>query len=304
MATPELSVPTVGASGEPCTACGAPLAADQKYCLNCGDRRAGVPLGLEELAPAPTAPAADAQAAAATPPTQRSIPLTPTTAAAGVGALLVAVLIGAGIAGITSKTPQVNVPAAKAPVVNVAGGAGAASDTAAATPVSFTSDWAGEDGWTIQLQTLPKDGTDAAAVQAAKDAATGKGAADVGALDSDEYPSLDPGNYVVYSGVYATKKEATAALKGVKADFPDAEVVKVSSSEGASADDAAAAAAATGAKSADTADSKELEQLNNASGDKYVEESKKLKDTTAIEGAPPPKDNKPAGGGDDGETIG
>lgn len=303
MATPEVHVPTVGASGELCTACGAPLAADQKYCLNCGERRAGVPLGLEEPAPPPPT-AVEPEPAAGGPPAERSIPLTPATAAAGVGALLVAVLLGAGIAGITSKTPQVNVPAAKAPVVNVAGGAAAASDTASATPVEFTGDWAGDDGWTIQLQTLPKDGTDTAAVQAAKDAATGKGAAEVGALDSDDYPSLDPGNYVIYSGVYASKKEATDALKDVKGDFPDAKVVKVSASSGGRSD-AEAAAEATGAKSADTAGAKELEQLNNASGDKYVEQSKKLKDTTAIEGPPPPKDDKPAGGGDSGaETIG
>ena len=299
MATPELSVPTVGASGEPCTACGASLAADQKYCLNCGERRAGVPLGLEELTPAPTAPVADAPPTAAAPPGPRSIPLTPATAAAGVGSLLVAVLLGAGIAGITSKTPEVNVPEAKAPIVNVAGGAAAASDTAAAGPVEFTSDWTGEDGWTIQLQTLPKDGTDAAAVKAAKDAAAGNGAADVGALDSDEYPSLDPGNYVVYSGVYATKKEATAALKDVKGDFPDATVVKVSSSDGTA--DAESDEEASTSSSSDT---KALEDLNKASGDEYVEQSKKLKDETAIEGPPPPKDNKPAGGGDDGETIG
>lgn len=303
MATPELSVPTVGASGEPCAACGAPLAADQKYCLNCGERRTGVPLGLEDLTPAPAVPTEDPEPAAAAPPAPRSIPLTPATAAAGVGSLLVAVLVGAGIAGITSKTPQVNMPAAKAPVVNVAGGAAGASDAATATPAAFTSDWTGEDGWTIQLQTLPKDGTDAAAVQAAKDAATAKGAPDVGALDSDEYPSLDPGNYVIYSGVYASKKEATAALKELKGDFPEAKVIEVSSSAGG-AEDAAAAAAATGAKSADTADAEELEQLNNASGDKYVEQSKKLKDTTAIEGTPPPKDNKPAGGGSEAETIG
>ena len=58
------------------------------------------------------------------------------------------------------------------------------------------------------------------------------------------------------------------------------------------------------ASTSSSSDTKALEELNKASGDEYVEQSKKLKDETAIEGPPPPKDNKPAGGGDDGETIG
>jgi hypothetical protein len=32
--------PLFGADGEPCATCGAPLAADQRYCLSCGTRRA------------------------------------------------------------------------------------------------------------------------------------------------------------------------------------------------------------------------------------------------------------------------
>jgi hypothetical protein len=36
-----LQLPIVGARGELCEQCGAPLAIDQRYCLNCGERRAG-----------------------------------------------------------------------------------------------------------------------------------------------------------------------------------------------------------------------------------------------------------------------
>jgi hypothetical protein len=32
--------PVLGEHGEPCRECGVPLAADQRYCLNCGARRA------------------------------------------------------------------------------------------------------------------------------------------------------------------------------------------------------------------------------------------------------------------------
>jgi hypothetical protein len=37
--TDTVQLPAVGEQGEPCASCGAPLAADQRYCLNCGQRR-------------------------------------------------------------------------------------------------------------------------------------------------------------------------------------------------------------------------------------------------------------------------
>ena len=40
MAVQELNPPTLGEHGQPCASCGAPLAADQRYCLNCGEPRA------------------------------------------------------------------------------------------------------------------------------------------------------------------------------------------------------------------------------------------------------------------------
>jgi hypothetical protein len=49
----EAGAPAVGGEPEPCTTCGAPMAADQRYCLECGTRRAhlgGVLHGLRGLA--------------------------------------------------------------------------------------------------------------------------------------------------------------------------------------------------------------------------------------------------------------
>ena len=40
MSGPDLHTPHLGPAGQPCEECGAPLAADQRYCLNCGHRRA------------------------------------------------------------------------------------------------------------------------------------------------------------------------------------------------------------------------------------------------------------------------
>ena len=45
--TPPL--PVLGEQGGPCRACGAPLAEDQRYCLNCGQRRAGHRVDYESL---------------------------------------------------------------------------------------------------------------------------------------------------------------------------------------------------------------------------------------------------------------
>src|SRR5262245_52656997 len=54
MATREtVTLPTVGEQGEPCATCGAPLAADQRYCLNCGARRANPELGYPGVTGAP-----------------------------------------------------------------------------------------------------------------------------------------------------------------------------------------------------------------------------------------------------------
>ena len=39
----------LGEQGEPCQECGAPLAADQRYCLNCGRRRAGPRVDYRQL---------------------------------------------------------------------------------------------------------------------------------------------------------------------------------------------------------------------------------------------------------------
>jgi hypothetical protein len=201
----------------------------------------------------------------------------------------VGVLIGRSVSGSTKR--------ASAPQVISVGGAGAGPATASASAgPKFTGDWpAGKDGYTIELKALPKAGTQAAAVAAAKSDAQKKGAASVGALDSDSYPSLGGGQYVVYSGVYKTQAEATKALKGLKKSFPQAKVIHVAKAGGGSA-------AGGPAKSVSR---QQLNNLNNTSGSDYYRKAAKLPKRIAIPGAPPAKDNKPAGGGSGGgQTIG
>ena len=210
---------------DPCQNCGAPMAADQRYCLECGARRAAMSSVL--LAGPPRAAASTTPAAPPVPPPaggggasqQRTNVL---TLLAGVGVLMLAMGVGVliGRSG-TSKPSQ-----APAQVITL-GSAPAATGTSTASE-SFQSDWpAGKAGYSVQLQALPA-GTSVAAVQAAKAAATAKGAKNVGALKSEEFSSLPSGNYVIYSGDYRKKGEAQKALGALKKSFSGASVIALS----------------------------------------------------------------------------
>ncbi|PTL60626.1 hypothetical protein [Paraconexibacter algicola] len=323
-----LHQPRLGRPGETCRSCSAPLATDQRYCLNCGARRADAPLrfldepgtaaavGGHASPPVPPDPPGTLRlAAAAVPPpaARRGGVLAssdrPVTLVAAAATMLLALGVGVAIGnagdGDGKRPTVITVGGVAAPAAAVA-----AAPTGTAAPATFTADWpAGTEGWTIRLQTLPKDGTTPAAVAAAKADATAKGAPSVGALDTDAYPSLDPGAYLVYSGVYDARKDAQAALDAVTASFPDATVVRVSASAaqaaGGTADDKqdttedAPAADPEAAPLDDT-----LGQQENAAPETFQKESKKLPDKIQSEGPPPAKDSKPAGGGSDAETFG
>ena len=47
--TQDIHAPTLGAQGEPCASCGAPLAGDQRYCLECGARRTQARVAFREI---------------------------------------------------------------------------------------------------------------------------------------------------------------------------------------------------------------------------------------------------------------
>jgi hypothetical protein len=116
----DLHAPVLGPPGEPCAACGAPLAADQRYCLACGERRG--PRRLDPLAharapgvaaPAPTTP----HAVAARGPTGWPLP---SRRVAGAATLL---MLGFGIAAGAAAGPRADATLASAsgrPVVVLA----------------------------------------------------------------------------------------------------------------------------------------------------------------------------------------
>jgi hypothetical protein len=127
MADRQEDPPVLGEHGEPCQQCGAPLAADQRYCLNCGTPRTGSRVDYRRLmsaasaGPAPAEPALAAAAAAPLEPRQSERDYAPLAAVGGIAVLglmlLVGVLIGRG-----NTTPA----SAPAPVVRVGGASGSA----------------------------------------------------------------------------------------------------------------------------------------------------------------------------------
>jgi hypothetical protein len=68
-----------------------------------------------------------------------------------------------------------------------------------------------ENGWTIVLFSFPKTTGRPSALQTA-DKAARSGLRQVGVLDSSLYASLQPGYYVVFTGVYPAKADADAAV--------------------------------------------------------------------------------------------
>jgi hypothetical protein len=287
--TPAASTaPAIGAP-ETCPRCHALLAEDQRYCLECGERRTPPSSVLLGGVP-PASPAAPP----GTPPSpagsrsgdgDRSNAV---TVIAGVGVLLLALGVGVliGRSGASksgaSPPPQV-ITLSAAPSSGATSGAAANAGEASA----FSDDWsAGKSGYTVQLQTLTQSSTKTSEVEAAKSAASAKGAKDVGALESEHFSSLTPGDYVIYSGIYAKRAQAQKALAGLKQSFPAASVLKVSgggagsSSSSAPSSGAGASHSSSGAGSSEShpASPKVLEEEHKSKGKSYEEKSKNLPD--------------------------
>jgi hypothetical protein len=81
--------------------------------------------------------------------------------------------------------------------------------------------WPATNGYTIVLATLPLS-VGAGAARAKALTALRDGLRQVGVLVSSSYPSLQPGYYVVFSGVYASLVEAQSDLNTAKSSFPGA----------------------------------------------------------------------------------
>lgn len=186
--------------------------------------------------------------------------------------------MGVGVLiGRSGNAKQVTAPPQ---VINLGTAGAGAGGGAGSIASSFTDDWpSGTTGYTVQLQTLPLASTQVSAVEAAKAAASAKGATGVGALKSEDFSSLTPGNYVIYSGVYHKRNEALTALAGLKKKFPGASVVEVSNRRsGSSSRGSGSSSGGSGGGSSPShpAPPSVLKNLRKGGGQSYEQKSKNL----------------------------
>jgi len=179
-----------------CRTCGAPAERGQEYCLECGNRivsaRRPPVLAAWILPAAVMLGIATAGAAAAIASTHDNAARRPPT--------------------LVALSPLQPAPAPKPPP--------ATTPTSKGSPGKLIA-WPATNGYTIVLATIPlASGANAAKAKAAF--ALRKGLRRVGVLVSSSYPSLQPGYYVVFSGVYPSLEEAQSDLDTAKAIFAGA----------------------------------------------------------------------------------
>jgi hypothetical protein len=210
-----------------CEECGAPLDEKQRYCVSCGARR------RDKGGPAVQYFATAGRRSRRG--TGRATGPSGARAAAVLFFVVLPIAVAIGVLvgkGNGSNNDQQIADAIKN--LQAGGGTGTAlASTAAATPI--TSDFTLDKGYTVELKTLPADGTDQAAVDSAKKDATSQGATDVGIINTSEFtvtPAPPAGAFVLYSGQFKSKGEATKALGKLKGKFKDAQVVSVKKSAG------------------------------------------------------------------------
>lgn len=125
-ATPQIHAATVQ-SGDQCGSCGAPLAADQRYCLECGQRRGDPRLPFMDAVVLMDAVQRPAQAPPPPPKKKRS-GISPNAALiTGVGTLLLA--LGIGVLIGRSGNHEVAQTAAAPQIIKVGGSGGEESAT-------------------------------------------------------------------------------------------------------------------------------------------------------------------------------
>ena len=283
-----------------CSVCNAALAPDQRYCLNCGHRLTAPRVDFERslgLQPAPAPVEAKPNRWDRFGPLQTLMALGAVLLALGVG-----IVIGRGNGSGAAAKPQ---------IVTVAGGAAPTSGTAgsgtAQSVSSISEDWpSGKSGYTVEIGTLAKAGATAATVASAKSSASGKGAQAVGALDGDQHGGTPTGKYVIYAGVYSSKKQATAAAAKLRKSFPGAIVLHVTpQGSGSGGGGNGGGGGGSGGGGGTNSGASAASSLKGKSGNAYVKASAKLPSTVGTGNGPPPKkDNKKAGGGTSATCIG
>ena len=188
-----------------CPRCGADLTPEQEWCLQCG---------------------ADVSSTIAAPPGWRG-PI------ALVGGLLLIALIAlvlalVELAGDPEQVAEQGATPTPAPTTTVVPTATPsippATDDGTGTTTPEIADWpAGKDAWTVVLEaSSTREAAEARANELAQQGIP------VGILESDQYPTLEPGKFVVFSGQYDSQRAADQALQDLSGQVEGAYVRHVS----------------------------------------------------------------------------
>jgi len=210
-----------------CPRCGSALSGEQEWCLECG---------------------ASVGATFAPPPSWRGpVALVVVLLTVAAVALVLALVELAGDAEQVAPGTPAQTPA---PTATPAVGATPTPDSITIPPATDDgsagttpeiADWpAGKDAWTIVLEAASTQ--EAATARATELAGQG---VPVGILDSDDYGSLEPGKFVVFSGQYDSQRAANQGLQDIAGQVEGAYVRHVVPSAGAGAAPTATPPAAT-----------------------------------------------------------
>jgi hypothetical protein len=191
-----------------CPRCDAPLSAEQEWCLQCGaavGTRIAEPRGW-----------------------RASVAVVSVLLAIALIAVVLAIVeLSRDAEGVqevpvnATPTPAASAAPSATPSPGAEGGAtpspvptpSASPDTGASTPSPGLTEW--PEGRTAYTIVLNSSGTREDAERLAGEVAA-KGVPDVGVIDSDDFESLGPDSFVVFSGVYENEADAQAALARVR----------------------------------------------------------------------------------------
>ena len=203
MTAVETPPPAEAPEARRCPRCGSELTAQQEWCLNCG---------------------ADVSSTIAAPPSWRGpIALVAALLAIAALALVLALVELAGdpeqVAQQPAATPTPPPATTPAPTVAPEATIPPATDDGTTTTPEI-ADWpAGKDAWTVVLEaSSPREAAEARAEELAQQGIP------VGILDSDDYGSLEPGRFVVFSGQYDSQRAADQALSDLSGQVQGAYV--------------------------------------------------------------------------------
>ena len=211
-----VETPTPAVETRRCPRCGSTLTTQQEWCLQCG---------------------ADVSSTIAPPPSWRGpIALVGGLLLIALIALVLALVELAGDPEQVAQQPAATATPSVAPTTTAVPTPGVttippATDDGGANATPEIADWpAGKDAWTVVLESSStREAAEARANELAQQGIP------VGILDSDEYGSLEPGKFVVFSGQYDSQRAADQALQDLSGQVEGAYVRRVSPTAGGAA---------------------------------------------------------------------